>query len=437
MTDPETFVSTLANGVQVLLIRQPQRQTAAVSTFVRSGSMHERRALNGIGHVVEHMVFKGTRRRDAHRINLDAECLGAEVNAHTDKDHSAFHLHGLPEDAGRFVRMLAELLTEPTFPADELERERQVLLQEFSEDEDDPMAMAYRLFDHACYGLHPVAQPAIGRRANVERFTQADLQRWVAQQFTGANVIIAAIGALEPEAFLREAGEAFGGLPAGTAHAVAAPVWHGGLRTRRLTGGSQTHLILGFPVAPIGPEDAVGEVAAALLGEGMSAPLMAELRERRGLVYYAACSADVLALCGELVIEASFAPDKLDEVLAAVLEVWQAQAEAVDPIHLARARRQLTVRRLRDLERPARRLESAAMDLFALGRVRSPQERLAAVAAVDAPRLLQAFESMKQAGAAVALTGQLRRGDGERSRVALAPLLASTHSPTVMRETRG
>ena len=182
----------LPNGVRALVLPMPERQTAAVSVFVRCGSQHEPRVLNGIGHVVEHMVFKGTRTRDAARINLDAESLGAEVNAHTDKDHSAFHLHGLAADATRFVQLLADLLLAPTFPADELERERQVLLQEFAEDEDDPMATAYRLFDHAAWRSHPVAQPAIGRRGNVERLAREALPRWVGAHFTGPNPLLPA-----------------------------------------------------------------------------------------------------------------------------------------------------------------------------------------------------------------------------------------------------
>ncbi|NDG43062.1 MAG: insulinase family protein, partial [Betaproteobacteria bacterium] len=172
---PETCCTTLANGVRVVTIAIPQVQTASVSVFVRSGSGHERQALNGIGHVIEHMVFKGTAQRDAKRLNLDAERLGAEVNAHTDKDHTAFHMRGLAGDAPLFVRMLGDLVQHATFPESEFEREREVLLHEFTEDEDDPMASAYKLFDRACFGLHPLAQPVIGVRRNIERFSRTDL----------------------------------------------------------------------------------------------------------------------------------------------------------------------------------------------------------------------------------------------------------------------
>ena len=155
------FRSRLANGLQVVLLHLPQLQTCSVSIFVRCGSGHESRRRNGIGHVIEHMAFKGTATRDARQINVNAERLGAEVNAHTDKDHTAFHMRGLAVHAPQLVAMLAELVSSPTFPDAELDSERQVLLQEHMEDEDDPMATAFRLFDHACYGLHPVARRSL------------------------------------------------------------------------------------------------------------------------------------------------------------------------------------------------------------------------------------------------------------------------------------
>jgi predicted Zn-dependent peptidase len=422
-SEPDQTVVTLANGVRALLVHQPERATAAVSVFLRSGSQHEPRTLNGIGHVVEHMVFKGTRTRDAARVNLDVEQLGAEVNAHTDKDHSAFHLHGLPGDTGRFVRHLADLLLAPTFPADELERERQVLLQEFAEDDDDPMATAYRLFDHAAWGAHPVAQPAIGRQANVERLTRDDLAQWVARQVSGANLVVAAAGPLDGDAFFRAVEAAFGGVAAGAPNQVPAPAWHGGVRSRVLAGSSQSHLVLGFPAPGLAADDARAELAAVLFGEGMSAPLMAELRERRGLVYYAACAADVLDGSGSWVVEASCAPARLDELLGALRPLLVAMAERVDPGQLERARRQLLVRWLREFESPARRLEAAALDLFTLGRVRSAAERREGFEGIGASDLSAWFARTLGSGAAAGLAGQLGRQATARAEAGLGELL--------------
>ena len=414
--DPDTSVDMLANGVRVVTIRLPHLQSASVSVFVRTGSRHESRRLNGISHVVEHMAFKGTHARSCQRINLDAERLGAEVNAHTDKDHTAYHMRGLGRDAGRFVQMLGDIVQGSTFPEAELERERQVILHEYVEDEEDALASAFRLFDKTCFGSHPLAQPVIGTRGNIQRFTSADLLGYVAQQYTGANVIVGAAGNVDPDEVLREAQSAFGAFPPGSANTVAAPAHLGGVASHRQAGCSQTHVVMGFPIPTLTEDHHAGLVAAALFGEGMSSPLMDEIRERRGLVYYAACSADVGDLAGQFVIEASTSPEQLDEFFAQVTRLLAAQAEGVDPVGLERARNQIAVRGLHTLERPYRRLEDAAQDLFVHGRVRPRAELTARVEAVTADQVRDAFERMLSQRAAVAIAGTVRQGATERAR---------------------
>ncbi len=417
--DTDLHAATLANGVRVIALSQPHLATATVAVYLRSGSAHEPRALSGISHFAEHMVFKGTATRNAGRINLDAERLGAEVNAHTDKDHSAFHIRGLASHAAPFVHMLADIVLHPAFPADELERERQVLLQEHAEDEDDPVSTAFKLFDRACFGNHPVAQPVIGPRRNVERLGRAALQAWMAQQVTAPNLVVGVAGPMPADALLHEAERAFADAAPGTPNLVEAATYSGDIASQRQDGSSQTHLVLGFPIPPLAAEDPAATVAASLLGDGMSSPLMQAVREQRGLAYYAACSADVLDMCGQFVIEASTSPAQFDELLAVVLQLMQRQAETTDPVDLERAHNQLAVRRLRAQEKPLRRLESAALDLFALGRVRTQAEHLDALRSVTAPQVRDALGRMLAAGASVAVTGQVARGTRDKLRRAV------------------
>jgi predicted Zn-dependent peptidase len=423
MNDTEPLVHTLPNGVRVLVLHLPGRATADVSVFLHTGSQHEATRDSGISHVVEHMAFKGTATRDCQRINLDAERLGAQVNAHTDKDHSAFHMFGLAADAPEFIGMLGDIVGHGSFPADELERERQVILHEYVEDEDDALSVAFRAFDKLCYGSHPLAQPVIGQRRHIERFTREELLAYVQRQYSAANTVMAVAGDVDPEAIVRAAEAAFGNMPRGTENQVAAPDWLGGLRTRALAGSPQTHVVLGFPLPALSGPHQAGVMAAALLGEGMSSPLMDQLRERRGLVYYAACSADVLELAGQFVIEASTSPQQLPEFFTEVVRLLLAQAEGSDAVELERARRQIVVRELRALERPSRRLEAAALDLFALDRVRSRAETMAALAEVTAAQVRDSFAAMLQSGAAIAVAGKLRRGPDDRVRTLAAPLL--------------
>ncbi|WP_284620367.1 M16 family metallopeptidase [Aquabacterium humicola] len=412
--EPHTSICQLPNGVRVIAIALPWLDSVSLSVFVRAGSQHENARANGISHVVEHMAFKGTETRDCQRINLDAERLGGEVNAHTDKDHTAFHIHGLAEHAVPFLHMLADIVRHSNFPEAELERERQVILQEFAEDEDDPLSTAYKLFDRNCFGRHPLAQPVIGTQANIRRFTRDELLAYVGQHYTGANVVVAVAGRIDPETLQHEAEKAFGTMRAGPVNAVAPPDWRGGLRERRQAGSSQSHVVLGFPLPSLAADDPAGELAAAVFGEGMSSPLLDELRERRGLVYHASCSADVLPAAGQFVVEASMAPEHLDPFLDAVGTLLLDHAERIDAIALERARNQLAVRSLRTQERPFRRLEEAVQQLCVQGRVRSRAEQLERLQALGTAEVGSAFRRLLAEPPALAIVGKLKPGAGER-----------------------
>ena len=420
------MIHTLPNGVRVLAMPSPAFATATVAVFVRGGSAHEGKLVNGISHVVEHMLFKGTATRDARRINLDAERLGAEVNAHTDRDHTAFYMRGLPEHAGDFAHMLGDLIAAANFPADELERERDVLLQELAEEEDDPVSGAFRLYDAACWGEHPAAMPVIGTRARLERLSRDDLLRYARHHYRGGNVIVGAAGAFDEAAFVRACEATFGALPAGEAAIVDLATYIGGVKSRSHPGSSQAHAVVGGPIAPRRgatlADEAAGELAAAVLGEGMSSPLLHELREQRALAYHATASADVFEMCGQLTIEASMAPERLEECLETTVHLLRAHAEAIDDAELARARRQLTVRHLHTQEKALRMIEHAALDLFAHGQVRSSRERTIAIDETPAAAVRAVFERLLDAGVSIALTGSLPRAAGSKAREMLAAL---------------
>ena len=412
----DPVLATLPNGLRAVAIPMPWRATVSLSVFIRTGSLHEPRRLNGISHVVEHMAFKGTALRDCQRINLEAEALGAEVNAHTDKDHTAFHIEGLARDLDAFVHLLADIVLNSSFPAEELERERQVILHEFTEVEEDPASVVFQLFDRACYGLHAAGQPVIGNRANIERFTRDDLLAYVRSQYTAGNVVVAAAGPMPVEHFIRSVEAAFSGMPGGAHNEVAAPDWLGGVKLRRMGGSSQCQTVLGFEAPALSdPAHLPYVLAAALLGEGMSSPLLDEIRERRGLAYYASCTADVLPLAGQFVIEAATAPAQAEEFFVEVARLLQQQAQGSDSVGLQRARNQIAVRSLRALEQPGRRLEGAAQDLFTFGRLREPHEWLQQMQAVTAAEVRAAFEKMLQTPAAVALAGSVPARARERA----------------------
>lgn len=413
----DTLVATLDNGVRIVAISLPHLESASVSVFVHSGSGHESRRQSGISHFIEHMAFKGTHQRSCQQINLDAERLGADVNAHTDKDHTAFHMRGMARDAPAFVAMLGDIVLNSSFPEAELERERQVLVQEYVEDEEDPISTAFKLFDKLCFGAHPVALPVIGLRGNIGRFTRDDLLGYVESQYVGANLVVGVAGRIDPDRIVASVQDAFGALRPGAASAVPAAAHHGGTGSRAIAGLGQTHIVFGLPIPALADEaHHAYAVAAALFGEGMSSPLLDEIRERRGLAYHVSCSADVTELAGQFVVEASTSPEHAEEFLVEMKRLLEAQAGSIDAAGLERARNLIAVRRLRAWERASRRLEDAALDLLALGRVRPRAEIAARIEAVTAAEVGDAFARMLAARPAVAIAGKLRKGVPERAR---------------------
>ena len=413
----DTLTATLGNGVRVFAISLPHLESASVSVFVHAGSGGESRRESGISHFVEHMAFKGTTRRSCQQINLDAEQLGADVNAHTDKDHTAFHMRGMARDATAFVEMLGDIVQNATFPEAELERERQVLLQEYIEDEEDPLSTAFKLFDKLCFGAHPLALPVIGLRGNIGRFTREDLLDYVGGRYVGANLVVGVAGRIDADRIIAAVQDAFGALRPGDTANVPVPAHIGGTGSRAVAGLGQAHVVYGLPMPALADESHHAyAVAASLFGEGMSSPLLDEIRERRGLAYHVSCSADVSELAGQFVIEASTSPEHAEEFLVAMKRLLEEQAGHVDAVALERARNLIAVRRLRAWENPSRRVEDAALDLLALGRVRPRAEIAARIAAVSTADVRNAFAQMLAARPAVAIAGRLKKGVHERAR---------------------
>jgi predicted Zn-dependent peptidase len=415
-----TKTATLPNGVRVLVGRQPQAATASVGVFVRWGSAHESARLAGIGHVLEHMAFKGTRGLSARQLNGAAERLGAEVNAHTDKDHTAFYMRGLPQDMPQLLALLAEIVLHPSLPADELERERQVLLQEFAEDEDDPVASAFKLFDKASFGDHPLARPVIGTRRNIERFTRADLLAHRAAGYVPGHLLVAVHGPVDPQAVFKQAQRLFGALPSlplGRARVESdsalvgqAPTFQGGLLTHADRGVQQAHVALGWAIPALAADDATATMAAAVLAEGMSSPLLERVREQRALAYHLGASADVLDGCGQFVIEASTAPEHLELLLQEVQAVLEALATRLPAHDWQRAQRQQEVRALRESEQPLRWMEQGALEWFAHGHVRSGAQRLEHLLAVPRATVRKQFAAWLQVPWALGVAGAVPRG---------------------------
>lgn len=409
----------LSNGVRLLAIPMPHVRSASVGVFLRVGSRDETLATNGIGHVLEHMAFKGTTTRTVQAINLDAERLGADVNAFTGKDMTGYFMTGLGRHAEQLLRMTADIVLNSTFPEHELRRELDVIRQEAIEYEEDPQDSAGDLLDRALWGDDPMGRPVIGTIGNIEGFTRDDLVSHVQSHHVAHRTVVVAAGNFEVDAWLALAGELFAAMPASPDPSASRPTapmpatYVGQALAQRFTQVSQVFLNLAFPLAPEQPADLprqrwrlVASLAANVFGEGMSSPLVDTVRERLGLAYTAHAMMDAGDVWANFVVHAVTTPDKLDALVTATGALLRAQAVAIDPVHLERAKNQLTVARVRAGERTYATMEQAVEELFASGSVTPMAEAIATIDDIGAEEVRAVFERMLRHPPALAITGK-------------------------------
>jgi predicted Zn-dependent peptidase len=426
---------TLANGVRLLAIPMPHVQSVSIGVFLRVGSRDETPASNGIGHVLEHMAFKGTTTRSVQAINLDAERLGADVNAFTSKEMTGYFMTGLDRHAEQLLRMTADIVLNSTFPERELQRELDVIRQEAIEYDEDPQESSSDLLDRAIWGDDPMGMPVIGTVENIERFTRQELVAHVQSHYVAGKTVVAAAGNFDADALLALAGDLFAAMPVAADDAPLRPViparYIGHAVARRFPQVSQVFLNMAYPLVPASGQQLpqqrwrlAASVAANLFGGGMSAPLVDTVREQLGLAYTTQSTVDSGDVWANFVIHAVTTPDKLEALMAAAGGLLRAQGAGIDPVHLERAKNQLTMSRVRASERTYATMERAVEELFASGTVTPMPEAMALIDSIGVEEVRAVFERMLGNPVALAITG---KGASAKSARQLASLVTAAH----------
>lgn len=436
------ILRTLPNGVRLLALPMPHVRSVSVGVFLHVGSRDETPATNGISHVLEHMAFKGTTTRSVQAINLDAERLGADVNAYTGKDSTGYFMTGLGEHAQHLLGMTADIVLHSTFPEIELQRELEVIRQEAIEYDEDPDDSANDLLDRAIWGAHPMGMPVIGTVKNIEGFTRDDLVRHVQQHYVADNTVVVAAGHFDVDAWMRLAEDLFTAMPASADSARSHPpvpaAYAGQAVARRFTQVSQVFLNIAYPLTPTGPDGMPSQrlrlaaaLAANLFGGGMSAPLVDTVRERLGLAYTADASIDSGDNWLNFVVHAVTTPDKIEALVQATGELLHAQTATIDPVHLERAKNQLTVSYVRASERPFAMMERAVEELWASGSVTLLGETIALIDDIRAEEVRDVFTRMLAHAPALSITG---KGVSAKAARQLAGALAASGERCSMKE---
>ena len=376
-------VDRLTNGLAVVTDTMDTVESASVGVWVQSGTRHETAAVNGISHLLEHMAFKGTKRRSARAIAEEIEAVGGHLNAYTARESTTYYAKVLKDDVDLALDLVADILQASVFDAEELAKERGVVLQEIGQARDTPDDIVFDWFQEAAFPDQPLGWSVLGREETVSTIDRTALFAHLARHYRAPGMVLAAAGRVDHGRLVAAAERLFGGLAAEPA-APPAPARYVGGDVRRADDLEQVHLVLGLPGLPLGHADQYALAAfSTLLGGGASSRLFQEVREKRGLVYSIYAFHAAFADAGLFGLYAGTGEDKVGELVPVVFDTLAETAARIEPGELARAKAQIKADLLMALESTHARAEQAARQFALYGRVLALDEIVAAVEAVD------------------------------------------------------
>ncbi|MEA1676998.1 pitrilysin family protein [Nitrospirillum sp. BR 11163] len=376
-------VTTLDNGLRVVTDSMTGVETVSLGVWVGVGTRDEAPEVNGVAHLVEHMLFKGTPKRDAYQISQQIEDVGGHLNAYTTREHTAYYGKVLKEDAGLALDIVADMVQHASLDADELTKERTVVLQEIGQAEDTPDDIIFDHFQATAFPGQALGRPVLGLPEIVERLSRDDLNAYVQGHYSGPAMVVAASGRIEHARMVDMAAEMFGALPEHRDWTHEKASYHGGdFRDERDL--EQTHVVLGFEAVGVHHEDNYAtQVLSTLLGGGMSSRLFQEVREKRGLVYSIYSFASHFAETGLFGIYAGTGPEQVAELVPVVCGEVANLVGSIREDEVARARAQLKSSLVMALESSMARCEQVGQQMLIHGRPIPVAEMLARVNAVD------------------------------------------------------
>ncbi len=379
----------LANGLTIVSETMPRLESVALGVWVKSGSRNETDDEHGIAHLLEHMAFKGTRKRSARQIAEEIENVGGELNASTSIETTSYYARVLKDDVPLAVDILADILTESLFDEEELRREQNVILQEIGAANDTPEDVVYDRFSEAAYRDQTIGRSILGTPDTVRSFTPAQLRGYLAKHYTADRLIVVAAGAIDHADLVRQVEHRFGGIdPAsGTAPEISPAVYTGGefRQTRDLM---DAQVLFGFEGRAYHMRDFyASQMLANILGGGMSSRLFQEVRELRGLCYSVYAFHWGFSDNGMFGIHAATGASDLPELVPVILSELRKVAETIDQQEIERSRAQIRASLLMAQESPAARAGQIARQMLLYGRPIPNEELMDRLANITPKRL--------------------------------------------------
>ena len=407
-----TRLTTLPNGLRIVTEHMPGLKSASAGVWVMAGGRHERAEQNGIAHFLEHMAFKGTKRRTALQIAEEIEDVGGYINAYTSREMTAYYARVLEADVGLALDVISDIVLNPAFHKADIETERHVILQEIGQALDTPDDIVFDWLQEVSYPDQPFGRTILGPEERVSGFSRKDLKGFVAEHYGPDQMILSAAGAVDHDAIVAQASEAFGGLKA-RAHAGFQAARFKGAERREVKDLEQVHFAMAFDAPGYRHADVyTAQVYAMTMGGGMSSRLFQKIREERGLCYSIFAQSGAYEDAGQITLYAGTSADEVGDLTTLTIDELKRAADDMSEAEVARARAQIKAGMLMGLESPSSRAERIARLLAIYGRVPEVDEAVARIDAVTTADVRRYAGEMTGAGVALALYGPVAAAPG-------------------------
>jgi len=376
-------LATLSNGLRIVTDRVDTVATVSLGLWVDVGTRHEPAAVNGVAHFLEHMAFKGTKRRSALAIAEEIEAVGGHLNAYTSRESTAYYAKVLKEDVDLALDILADILQHSTFEPKELERERTVILQEIGQANDTPDDIIFDYFQECAFPDQAMGRPVLGSPEIIRGLSRKAVVSYLRDHYGASRMVLSAAGNLDHDHIVDLADKLLSDLPAERA-VTSEPARYVGGEHRQDRDLEQLHLVLGFPGLNLAdPDYYAAAVLSTAFGGGMSSRLFQEVREKRGLVYSVNSFAHGYRDGGLFGIYAGTGEDEAAELLPVLCDETVKLRDGFAPGELARAKAQMKAGLLMSLESTSARCEQMAQHMLIHGTPFDPDDLVRRIDAVD------------------------------------------------------
>lgn len=405
-------ISRLSNGLTIVTHTMAQIESVALGIWVKSGSRNERAEEHGIAHMLEHMAFKGTENRTAYQIATDIEDVGGEINAATSVETTAYFARVLKDDMPLAVDILADIITSSKFEEEELEREKQVVLQEINATQDTPDDIVFDYFTETAFRHQTIGRPILGTPDSVRSFTSDNLRSFMNEHYSADRMIVIAAGAVEHEQFVREVESRLGSFRAHSVAPLTELANYVGGDFREYRNLKDAQVLIGFEGRAYHMRDYyASQILSIILGGGMSSRLFQEVREKRGLCYSIYAFHWGFSDTGLFGIHTATNEDGLAELVPVVLEELYKASKNISQKELDRARAQYRANLTMSRESPSSRMQMIARQMSLYGRPIPSSELMERLSLITVDRLADLAERLfidsKPTLAAVGSVGSL------------------------------